>query len=106
MVTTTASAELVYPRFGNGRGLLGFSGGSVLAFLVILGISARDRRRWRTIIGMLMLLVTLSTLSACVAKTSSSSSGTTTGTYTFTVTGTGDDPAATKASTTFTVTVN
>jgi subtilase family serine protease len=112
-VTTTAatSGALAYPkRPGKGSGLFGAGGGAVLACLVLLGIPAR-RRRWRSMLGLLVVMAALGGLSACSGGASSSgnstsSTGTTAGTYTFTVTGTGN-PSVTPAPTTpFTVTVN
>ena len=109
-VSTTAatSGVLVYPaKPGKGSGLFGAGGGAVLAILVFLGIPAR-RRSWRSMLGVLVVMAALGSLSACGGggKSSTSNSGTTAGTYTFTVTGAGSDPASTKATTTFTVTVN
>jgi hypothetical protein len=107
-VATTASAQLVYPKLGNGQGWLDTGGGLLMAFLIFVGIPAR-RRNWRAMLGMATLLVVLGTLSACGGGSSGSStsvSGTTSGGYIFTVTGTGSDSAATKASTTFTINVN
>jgi subtilase family serine protease len=109
-VTTTAatSGALTRPSLP-GRGLTG-AGGAVLALLVFLGIPAR-RRSWRAMLGVLLLLAALGSLSACGGGGSSSgggggNSGTTAGSYTFTVTGTGNDPAKTAVTNTFILTVN
>jgi hypothetical protein len=115
ITTTAATSELAYPKLpGKGRGLFGAAGGALLAFVVFLGIPAR-RRSWRSMLGILVLMTMLGSLTACGGGGSSSSnnntgttgtSGTTTGTYTFTVTGTGSDSATTTETTTFSVTVD
>jgi hypothetical protein len=107
VTTTSASAELAYPKMdGRGRGWAGAGGGAVLALLLFLGIPAR-RRSWRTMVGMLVLMVMLGSLAGCGGGSSTTTpTGTTPDTYTFTVTGTGS-PAVTPAPTiTFSVTVN
>jgi hypothetical protein len=114
-VTTTAAsaAALVYPKAGNGKGWLGAGSGALLALLVFFGIPAR-RRSWRSMLGILIGLAVLGGLSSCGGGSTSGTTGgggtatlaTTPGTYTFTVQGTGSDPATTKESATFTVTVN
>src|SRR6185437_16061028 len=102
IATSAASAELIYPKLGNGKGWLGAGGGAVFAFIVFLGIPAR-RRSWRAMLGMIILLVGLGSLSACGSGGGSgggggnSIAGTTPGSYTFTLTGSGNDVAATKA---------
>ncbi|HXP63451.1 MAG TPA: Ig-like domain repeat protein [Dongiaceae bacterium] len=108
--TTAATASLIPlpdPRT-KGKGWMGAGGGAVLAFLVFLGIPAR-RRSWRAMLGALLLLVALTSLSACgdfwKAPSGNSAAGTTAGNYTFTVTGTGN-PTVTAVTTTFVVTVN
>ena len=69
------------------------AGGTTLACLLFFGIPAR-RRRWRTILGMFVLLALLAGgLASCGGKSNGGgggggNSGTTTGTYTITVTGT------------------
>jgi subtilase family serine protease len=109
--TAASSAELIRPApLGKGRGWMGAGGGAVLAFLVFLGIPAR-RRGWRAMLGVLVILAALGSLSACGGGGSSGGGGggtpgTTAGSYTFTVTGQGNDPASTTESTTFTLTVN
>ncbi len=108
VTTTGATSELIYPKLPGHRGLLGAGGGAVLALLVFLGIPAR-RRGWRSMLGVLVLMAALGSLSACGGgggASSSGGSGTTAGTYIFTVTGTGN-PAITPApTTTFTVKVD
>jgi subtilase family serine protease len=106
--TTAATAQLVRPSV---HGWPGAAGGAVLALLVFLGIPAR-RRSWRALLGMLMLMAAIGSLSACGGGGGSSSGGggtsnpgTTAGNYVFTVSG---SPAvgSSTPSTTFTVTVN
>jgi len=108
VTTTSASAELAYPKMdGRRRGWAGAGGGAVLALLLFLGIPAR-RRSWRTMVGMVVLMVMLGSLAGCGGGGGSTTTptGTTPDTYTFTVTGTGS-PAVTPAPTiTFSVTVN
>jgi hypothetical protein len=96
---------------GKQNGWMRVGGGTVLALLVFLGIPSR-RRGWRAMLGVLLLIAALGTLSGCGGSSSSSSgkglgkAGTTAGSYTFTVTGTGT-PAETPApTTTFTLTIN
>ena len=113
--TTAATAAVTYPKMGDGKGWLGAGSGTLLALLVFLGIPAR-RRSWRAMLGVVVLLGALSTLSGCVAKSSTSSSsgsgsstatpGTASGTYTFTVTALGSPATAAVGSQTFSVTVN
>ncbi len=104
--TTAATADLVYPKFGDGKGWLGAGGGAVLAFLVFFGIPAR-RRSWRSMLCVLVAMVALGVMSSCGGGSSASNSGgggttpkdtgTTAGTYTVTVTGaaTGVTPSPT-----------
>jgi hypothetical protein len=106
--TTSASAELVYPKMGGrGRGWAGAGGGAVLALLLFFGIPAR-RRSWRTMVGMLVLMVTLGGLAGCGGGGggTTTQTGTTPDTYTFTVTGTGSPAVSPVPTTTFAVTVN
>jgi subtilase family serine protease len=109
--TTAATSELVYPKTGGkGSGWAGAGGGAVLAFLVFMGIPAR-RRSWRSMLGMLVLMVALGGLAGCGGGSTTTSggggtSGTTVGTYTFTVTGVGTPAVSPTPTTTFTVTVN
>jgi hypothetical protein len=85
-------------------------GGAILALLMFFGIPAR-RRGWRAMVGAIVLLATLGGMAACGGGGSGGGGGggnpgTTAGSYTFTVTGTGSDPAHTKETKTFTLTVN
>ena len=65
-VTTIASStsSLAYPKLRNGKGWMGMGGGAVLAFLVFLGVPAR-RRSWRAMLGLVVLIAALGSLSAC-----------------------------------------
>ncbi|MGC8550870.1 MAG: protease pro-enzyme activation domain-containing protein [Acidobacteriaceae bacterium] len=106
ITTTAASTASSHPML---RKALFGGGGAVLACLLFLGIPAR-RRSWRTILGLLVLCVSLSTLGCGGGGSGSSTggtaiSGTTAGTYTFTVTGTDASTGKITASTTVTVTV-
>jgi len=108
--TTAATSALAYPKLpGKSRGIFGAAGGALLAFVVFLGIPAR-RRSWRSMLGVLVLMMMLGSLSACGGGSSSTTStgttGTTAGTYTFTVTATGNDVNTTRETTTFSVTVD
>jgi subtilase family serine protease len=107
--TAATSAALASPKLpGKGRGWAGAGGGAVLAFLVFLGIPAR-RRSWRSMLGVLLVMAALGSLTACGSggstTTSTGTPGTTAGTYTFTVTGTGTPSVTPAPTTTFTVTV-
>ncbi len=107
-VTTTAasSSSLARPRLGSGW--IG-AGGMALALLVFFGIPAR-RRSWRAMLGVLVLIAALSSLSACGGGGGGGggggSAGTPAGTYTFTVSGTGKDAGKTVGTGAFTLTVN
>jgi hypothetical protein len=106
--STAVTGELVYPKMGGrGRGWAGAGGGAVLALLLFFGIPAR-RRSWRTMVGMLVLMVTLGSLAGCGGGGGSTTTptGTTPDTYTFTVTGTGSPAVSPVPTTTFAVTVN
>jgi hypothetical protein len=98
-VSTTAAttAALAHPK---GPGVPWYAaGGTTLACLLLFGIPAR-RRSWRTLLGMLVLLVAFAGVVSCGGGGSSGgggnggggggtgSSGTTAGTYLITVTGT------------------
>jgi len=103
--TTAATASLAIPKLP-GKGWAGAGGGAVLAFLLFLGIPAR-RRSWRSMLGILVLMAALGSLTACGGGSGTTgTSGTTAGTYTFTVTGSGSDTNKTTETATFTVTVN
>ena len=106
-VSTTAAttAALVRP---NGRGVPWYAaGGAAFACLLFFGIPAR-RRRWRSMLGTVVLLAFLALgVVSCGGKSSSNnnsgSPGTTTGAYSITVTGTAGSIVKT---TTVTLTVN
>jgi trimeric autotransporter adhesin len=106
-ISTTAATSASLERHGLPRWT--GAGGAVLALLVFFGVPSR-RRGWRSMLGLLVLIAALGSLSACGGGSSSGGGGgtpgTTAGTYTFTVTGTGT-PAITPAPTaTVTLTVN
>jgi hypothetical protein len=110
--TSAPIAELTLPKTNShGRGWAGAGGGAVLALLMFFGIPAR-RRSWRSMLGMLVLMVALGSLAGCGGGGSSSSGGgnsdpgTAAGTYTFTVTGVGTPSVTPTPTTTFTVVVN
>ncbi len=105
-IASTTSA-LAYPKLRNGKTWMSMGGGAVLAFLVFLGIPAR-RRSWRAMLGLVVLIAALGSLSACGGGGGGTTTipGTSAGNYTFTVTGTGNDTANTAGNTTFTITVN
>jgi hypothetical protein len=105
-VTTTAvtTGALVRPKSLGAPWYA--AGGTALACLLFFGIPAR-RRRWRSMVGMFVLLALLiGGLASCGSKSSGGgggNSGTTTGTYTITVTGASGSITQT---TTVTLTVN
>jgi hypothetical protein len=103
------SAQLAYPKpLGKGSGWAGAGGGALLACLVFLGIPAR-RRSWRSMLGILVVMVALGGMSSCGGgggSTSTGDPGTALGTYTFQVTGAGNPTVTPAPSTTFSVTVN
>jgi len=111
--TSAKVAGLSYPKvFDRRNGLGGIGGGAVLALLVFLGVPAR-RKRWRAMLGALLLIAVLGGMAACGGGGGGSSSGggssdpgTTAGSYTFTVQATGTPSVSPAVSTTFTVTVN
>ncbi len=111
-VSTSAplAAALAYPRLpGKGRGWES-AGGAVLALLIFLGIPAR-RRSWRSMLGVLVVMAALGSLSACGGGGGGTTPpqndpGTTKGVYTFTVQATGNPSVTPAVSTTFAVTVN
>jgi hypothetical protein len=117
--STTTTARLAHPNIGGkGRGWEGAASGAVLAMLLFFGIPAR-RRRWQSIVGVLVLMMALGGLAACGGGASGSTTtaptttptptttdpGTTAGTYTFTVVATGNPSVTPTVQTTFTVTV-
>jgi hypothetical protein len=102
-----ATTALVRPGFDKSRGWFGANGGAVLTFLICLGIPAR-RRSWRSMVGILAVMVALGSLAACGGGggAAGDNAGTNAGTYTFTVTGTGTPSVSPTPTTTFTLTVN
>jgi len=109
--TSVATTAQVRPGFGKSSGWFGANGGAVLAFLMCLGIPAR-RRSWRSMLGILVVMVALGSLTGCggmVVRGSSSTStgnpGTIAGSYTFTVTGTGTPLVSPTPTTAFILTV-
>jgi sugar lactone lactonase YvrE len=89
---TTCSSALVHPKLPGESWYA--AGGATLACLLLFGLPAR-RRSWRTMLGVLALLVALSGgILACGGGSAGGgnyctpNSGTTPGTYTITVTGT------------------
>jgi hypothetical protein len=109
--STTTAARLASPRIGGKRrGWEGAGGGAVLALLLFFGIPAR-RRKWQSMLGMLVLTMALGSLAACGGGGGGGGGGGTTdpgtaaGTYTFTVVATGNPSVTPTVQTTFTVTV-
>jgi hypothetical protein len=72
--------------------------------MLFMGISARRRRKWLSMLALIAAMTALGSLVAC-SGSSNKTTGTSAGTYEFTVTGDGNDACATTAKTTFTVTV-
>ncbi len=109
--TAASSSSLKRPGIDREKGWGEAGGGAILAMVVFLGIPAR-RRRWQSMLSVLVLMAILGTLAACggggagSGPTHPTNLGTTAGTYAITVTGTGNDPASTTKTTTFTLTVN
>jgi hypothetical protein len=107
--TSSATAALI--RHGSGKSgvWFGANGGLTLAFLVCLGIPAR-RRSWRPMLGILLAIAALGSLTGCNSIASSDSASqnnlaTIAGNYTFTVTGTGTPSVPSTPTATFTLTV-
>lgn len=112
--TTAASAQMRKPVIGGWMA----GGGTALALLVFFGIPAR-RRRWRTLLGMMALLIAFGGFSACGGGSSgggggngsgggggTSNPGTVAGSYTFTVTGTGNPSISPSPTATINLTIN
>jgi len=99
--TTAATSALLYNPEHHGFPWH-TEGGAALACILLIGIPAR-RRRWRTMLGMLALLVTLSGgVLACggggcggIGTGANNNPGTTAGAYTITVSGTSGTTTAT-----------
>jgi hypothetical protein len=108
--STTIEEDLKHKAAGDHGGWAGAGGGAVLAFLVFLGIPAR-RRSWRAMLGVLVLMVALGSLSGCGSSSNNGTTtvndpGTTPGTYVFTVQGTGNPTVTPAVQATFSVVVN
>jgi len=107
--TTTAasSSELSYPiKRDNKLRWYTTTGGAVLACILFFGIPAR-RRGWRSMLSLLVFLVTMAGLGCGGGGNSNNvQTGTTTGTYTFTVTATDSVTSTITATSTITLTVN
>ena len=92
VLTTARSAAALHSPFER---LFTAGGGATLAALLFIWLPVR-RRKWQTLIGMLVFIVVVSAASGCgssngaslKATGSGSNSGTTAGNYTITVTGT------------------
>jgi hypothetical protein len=79
----------------NNKLLWSSAGGAVLAVVFLFGIPAR-RRKWQTMLGMVMLLLSICGVAAgCGGQAAKGNSGTTPGSYTVTVTGTSGTTTAT-----------
>jgi hypothetical protein len=106
-ITTTSALD--YPALP-GRNWKALGGGAVLALLFFVSVPMRWKK-WKSLVGALLLAVAFGLVSGCSGSTSGSSSGggsssgTTAGSYTITVTGTGDDSNKTTATATYTLTV-
>jgi hypothetical protein len=98
--TAPSSAALIVPAR---PGIRWYNGGAALACFLLFGVSARRRRRWRTMLGLLVLLAFLAgSVLSCGGGGSgggggggNSNPGTTPGAYTVTVTGTSGSITAT-----------
>lgn len=105
--TAASSSALALPPTGKG-----WPGAAALAVIAFLWIPSR-RRSWRSMMSVIAVMAAIGFISGCASGVkpgggggTSSTPGTTAGSYVFTVTGQGNDPAATTATTTFTVTVD
>lgn len=108
-INTTASGLFALLKGpARGKGIGGAAEGAMLALLVLFGIPAQ-RRKWRSLLVVLIALATIGSLTSCggvSGNVQKKDPGTTAGAYTFTVTGTGNDTSKSTASGTFTLTVN
>ena len=71
--TTAATSELVYPK-PHGGVWSGAGGGAILALLVFLGIPSR-RRSWRQMLGAILLMASLGSITSCSSTSSSGGGG-------------------------------
>jgi hypothetical protein len=100
--TARTTSELAYPKTNRWYTA---AGGAALACIVFFGIPAR-RRSWRSMLGLLIFLVTVAGIGCGGGGGGTkTTTGTTAGTYTFTVTGTDSKTSTITASGTITVTV-
>ncbi len=79
-VTTTAAttADLIYPKLGKGNGWPGSkfaaTSGAILSVLIFFWIPAR-RRSWRSMLGILVAMAVIGTLSSCGGGSSGGGGG-------------------------------
>lgn len=105
--TTAATNTAMTHPFG--LGFLGFGGGSFLAGLIMIGVPSR-RRRWMSMLGLLLVIFVAGTIGCGGGSSSKPPSNpgtpaTTAGNYTFTVTGTDTANSSITTSATVTLTV-
>jgi hypothetical protein len=101
-----ATSALASPVNGKQNNWMHLGGGAALALLVFLGIPAR-RRNWGAMLGLMLLLAAMGTISGCGGSSSSSGqTGTTAGSYTFMITAAGTPVQTPAPTTTFTLTIN
>jgi uncharacterized membrane protein len=107
-ITSVGSASALARPVNDGKqnGWMHLGGGAAMALLVFFGIPAR-RRNWSAMLGLLLLLAAMGTVSGCGGSSSSSGkTGTTAGNYTFTITTVGTPVQTPAPTTTFTLTIN
>ena len=114
-VSTTAATSALIQSMPRAKGRIWINASrAALALAILLWIPAR-RHRWKSMLGIVILLAAFGSLGACGGSGGSGGGGggggggnpgTTAGTYTFTVTGNGNPAVAPAPTTTFTVTVN
>jgi len=111
--TTAVTTALVVPKLSKGSEWTRIcNSDAVPAFLMCLGIPTL-RRRWRSMLGILIVISMLSSLAGCSIgriipgnnTTNRSNPGTSAGAYTFTVTGTGTPLVSPTPTTTFILSV-